>query len=182
MNRELRKVLKASKVKIATFTPISLLFTFYMNYRDHRKFAIIDNNVCFTGGFNLADEYANIITRFGVWKDSGVKIEGPAVNYFTLEFIKMWTFVTKDKHAFDNLELQPATVVNNENGIVVPYVTGPHQPTSIGRSIYINLLSNARQSINIMTPYFIVDEAIFDLLKTKAASGVEVNIFYSWYS
>lgn len=177
MTLKLRKFLKKSKIKVASFTPISLIFTFYMNYRDHRKFVIIDNNVCFTGGFNLADEYANIIERFGVWKDSGIKFVGPAVNYFTVEFLKMWTFVTKERDAFANLELHPSTVVNNINGILLPYVTGPNQPTSVGRSMYVNLISAARSSINIMTPYLIIDDSIFDLLKTKAASGVEVNIF-----
>lgn len=51
----------------------------YMNFRSHQKIVVVDGKVAFTGGFNLADEYANLVERFGVWKDTGVRVSGEAV-------------------------------------------------------------------------------------------------------
>lgn len=176
MNRQLRKTLKTSKIKIKPFVPITPVFSFFLNYRNHRKLVIVDHEVAFLGGFNLADEYVNIHKRFGHWKDSGLQIVGASVYYFSLEFLKMWIFVTREKVDLSFFDQQAKSKVDNKNGIVVPYVTAPYQGSSVARSFYINAINNARKSIAIMSPYLIIDEAIIDLLITKAASGITVNI------
>ncbi len=61
----------------------------HFNYRDHRKIACIDGDVAYTGGVNIADEYANLIERFGYWKDSGVCLEGEGAWGLTASFIRM---------------------------------------------------------------------------------------------
>lgn len=62
----------------------------YYNNRDHRKIAVIDGRIGFTGGVNLADEYANLVRVYGVWKDTAVRLEGEAVRSLTLMFLQMW--------------------------------------------------------------------------------------------
>ena len=176
MNRKLRKTIKASKIKMKPFVPITPIFSFFLNYRDHRKLVVVDHEVAFIGGYNLADEYVNIHKRFGHWKDSGLKIVDNSVHYFSLEFLKTWMFVTRELVDLDILANQEIMEVKRNDGIVVPYVTAPYQEMSIARGFYINAINNARKSISIMSPYLIVDDAIIDLLLTKVASGITVNI------
>lgn len=64
-----------------------------MNNRDHRKILVIDGNVAFTGGINIADEYINEIERFGYWKDTGIRMKGAAVWSFTCMFLEMWNYI-----------------------------------------------------------------------------------------
>ena len=90
-DRQFFKELEDKGILTACFNPISkYLNKLYFNYRDHQKMIIIDGNIGYTGGFNLADEYVNIIKRFGYWKDGGVRIEGPGVKDMTSRFLNMW--------------------------------------------------------------------------------------------
>lgn len=176
MTIKLKKVLREANVKIKPFEPITPLFSFFLNYRNHRKMVVIDHEIAFIGGFNLADEYVNIIDRFGYWKDSGLKLTGNSATSFVHAFLKMWMFVAKETVDFSTFKNRTPQVLTKEAGLVVPYVCGPYQKGSVARNFYMNLLSNAHHSIYIMTPYLIIDEAIADLLKIKVAAGVAVHL------
>lgn len=73
-------------IKAKAFLPISPFISTYYNYRDHRKIIVIDGEIAYTGGINLADEYINELERFGHWKDAGLRIEGEAVDSFLILF------------------------------------------------------------------------------------------------
>ena len=73
------KKLRELGIKSKPFAPARPFFTTQQNNRDHRKILVIDGKVAFTGGINLADEYMNIVERFGYWKDTGVMLKGHAV-------------------------------------------------------------------------------------------------------
>ncbi len=176
MSMRLRKKLKAANIHIIAFHPIMPLFSFFLNYRDHRKLVIIDEKIAYLGGFNLADEYANIVERFGYWKDSGIRIQGDSVTYFTHSFLKMWMFVTKKPVDFTRVYRPTPKVIVAKSDIIMPYASAPYQTDSVARSFYMSLLNKARHTISIMTPYLIIDEAIVEILKRKVASGVRVNI------
>ena len=176
MTIKLRKTLREANIKIKPFEPITPIFSFFLNYRNHRKMVVIDHEVAYIGGFNLADEYVNIIDRFGYWKDSGLRLSGPSVTSFAHAFLKMWMFVSKEKVDFSIFSKSRPQVLAKDRGIVVPYVCGPYQNGSVARSFYMKLLSSANESIWIMTPYLIIDEAIFELLKNKVSSGVRVHL------
>ncbi len=77
-------------IKCEVFNPIHPIATLAHNNRDHRKIVVIDGIVGFTGGINLADEYINVINRFGHWKDTGIMIKGDAVKSFSLMFLESW--------------------------------------------------------------------------------------------
>lgn len=89
--------LRIAGIECAVFNPFKPLLTVKQNNRDHRKIAVIDGKVAFTGGINLADEYINAIVKFGHWKDSAVRIEGEAAWSFTVMFLQMWEnmFISK---------------------------------------------------------------------------------------
>ena len=83
-------------IKCIAFNPVIPLFSMVMNHRDHRKILDIDGHTAFTGGVNLADEYININSRFGYWKDTGVRLKGEGVWSFTEMFLEMWDAFRKE--------------------------------------------------------------------------------------
>ncbi len=79
-------------IKTILFNPIHRYTDkLIMNYRTHQKIVVVDGNIGYTGGFNIADEYANLIERFGVWKDCGIRIEGDGVWGLTITFLQIWS-------------------------------------------------------------------------------------------
>ena len=62
----------------------------FLNNRDHRKITVIDGKIAYTGGYNLANEYFNVTHPYGIWKDTGIRLEGDAVKSFTIAFLEMW--------------------------------------------------------------------------------------------
>ncbi len=84
------RVLQALGIHCRIFSPIRPALSTVQNNRDHRKILVVDGRVGFTGGVNLADEYINRRVRFGHWKDTAVRLEGPAVQSLTMLFLQMW--------------------------------------------------------------------------------------------
>ena len=85
------KAVQDAGIEAQTFNPVHRYISrLYFNYRDHRKIAVIDGWTAYTGGINLADEYANLIERFGHWKDSAIRLDGEGARGFTDQFLQMW--------------------------------------------------------------------------------------------
>ena len=145
-----------------------------MNYRDHRKIIVVDGRVAYTGGSNIADEYVNEKHMHGYWKDTGLRLEGEAVDSMTLFFLRQWEFITKKK--FDYAPYFGRYERFECLGTVTPYVGGPEYGLTICKSMFENVISVARERLYIMTPYFIPDDSIVQSLINKALSGVDVRI------
>ena len=94
------KKLEARGISCVTFNPFLPLISTVMNNRDHRKIFVVDGNIGFTGGINLADEYINLTSRFGYWKDCGIRIEGEAVWNLTVMFLEMWNFIKRSSEDY----------------------------------------------------------------------------------
>lgn len=169
-----KKIMKQYGIKIQPFNRLVPIFNFGLNYRDHRKIVIIDGEISYTGGANLSDEYINEKRMHGYWKDSGVKIQGSASNTFTIAFLRQWEFLTNNKQDYKKYLNNNINI--SGNSLITPYVSGPDYPKPIARDVYINMISQAKERIYIMTPYFVPDETMIDLLKVKALSGVDVKI------
>lgn len=144
------------------------------NNRDHRKYAIVDGEIAFTGGINLADEYINVNARFGHWKDSVIRLEGDAVWSMTVSFLAMWDF-TKDK-GWDFTRYQPLQSHRYEPGYVQPYHDCPWDEEPVGQVVYLNLIFRAKRYVYITTPYLVLDHALNMALMSAAKSGVDVRI------
>ena len=97
INKKFIKRMNGIGIACRDFNPLSPLFSLFMNNRDHRKIMVIDGKIGFTGGYNLADEYFNYSHPYGQWKDSGLRIEGKAVNTFTELFLEMWNSQEKGR-------------------------------------------------------------------------------------
>lgn len=173
-SRKTKKLIKRSNIKLVSFNNLLSGFSMLLNYRDHRKIVIIDGKVAYTGGANLADEYTNEKRLYGYWKDSGIRLEGDAVNGLSLMFLRQWEFTTNKKEDYSKYINLNDSFENNS--IFVPYADGLEYEDNIGKNAYTNLISNANEKLYIMSPYFVIDDTITNLLINKAKAGVDVRI------
>ena len=168
------KLLEAKGIKSHPFSPIKPFLSSHYNYRDHRKILVIDGKVAFNGGVNLADEYINRIVRFGHWKDTAIRIVGPAVDSFTLMFLQMW-YVWEDEAEYASF-LHKAAEVPEAKGYVMPYSDSPLDEYKVGESVYMDMLYRATDYVHIMSPYLILDGELETALCFAAQRGVDVKL------
>lgn len=161
-------------IHVYSFNKLTPILTFGQNYRDHRKYIIVDGKVAYTGGANLADEYTNEKRMYGYWKDEGIKVEGEAVDRMILDFLRHYEFVSRKHEDFS--QFMNLYEKQESKSLVVPYVDGLDYPVPIGKNAYLKLMMSAKKRLYIMTPYFVGDDPIYDVLKNKAMSGVDVRI------
>lgn len=164
-------------IQCAVFNPFVPFLSAMQNNRDHRKIAVIDGKVAFTGGVNLADEYINAISRFGHWKDAACMLEGEAAWGFTLIFLQMWSTCCRTQEGFAKYypwKAQPCPV--KSDGLVQPYADSPMDRENVGEHVYLQIIHNAKRYLYINTPYLIVDDTVASALKLAAKSGVDVRI------
>ncbi len=164
-------------IKCVAFNPFRPFLTVKQNNRDHRKIAVIDGKVAFTGGINLADEYMNVYEDQRYWKDASVMIRGEAAWSFTLMFLQMWTLSTnikEDYEAFYPWAEEPCPI--KAEGYVLPYADSPMDKENVGANVYLQIINNAQRYVYITTPYLIIDDSIINALSLAAKSGVDVRI------
>ncbi len=161
------KKLKKLGIKAKVFNPFVPSVDLFMNNRDHRKICVIDGNVGFTGGINLADEYINEKPRFGHWKDAGIMLKGEAVLSLTSMFLHLWG--SEEKRTLPDTPF--AT-----DGYVMPFSDMPIDRELTGENIYLNMINSAKTSIFIETPYLIIDNEMLSALCLAAKSGIKVII------
>lgn len=146
----------------------------FMNHRDHRKICVIDGNVGFTGGINLADEYINYIDRFGHWKDTAIMLKGEGVWGLTISFLRMWE-LQRSLWNLDFNRYRP-TIHPESDGYVQTFCDDPMDNNRIGENAYLNLIHAAKKNLFITTPYLVLDDEMTEILCTAAQSGVDVRI------
>ena len=165
--------MEKNHIRCLPFNPVVPLLSLVMNHRDHRKICVIDGNIAYTGGVNLADEYINAEERFGHWKDTALRIEGAAVWNFTVMFLNFWNafrFSDKDYDAF-----RP-TVQAKTDGVVQPYGDSPLDEEPLAENVYCDILHQAKDYAYIFTPYLAIGEEMMDALKMAAKRGVDVRL------
>ncbi len=167
--------LKNSGIKVIAFNPVHrYIHRLYLNFRNHQKITIIDGNIAYTGGTNLADEYANIIQRFGHWKDNCIRLEGAAVKSLTITFLQMWETETKIFESIDNFMPDCSLPAD---GFYQPFSDGPaNNPQNPAEGIYKKMIHGAKNYVYIMTPYLVIDESMMNALGLAAKSGTDVRI------
>lgn len=167
--------LERAGVRVVIFNPVHrYVHQLYLNYRDHRKIASIDGQVCYTGGVNIGDEYANLYPKHGHWKDTAVRLEGAGAYSLTVFFLQMWQACTGEEPDFAACRPSPCAA---GEGYVQPYEDGPYNnPNNTAENVYRQLIGGARRSVYITTPYLVLDETLFSDLCMAARSGVDVRI------
>ena len=90
INKDFVKRTEELGIQCRVFNPFGPGLNVFLNNRDHRKITVIDGKVGYTGGYNLANEYFHITEPYGYWKDTGVRLEGDAVQSLLVAFLEMW--------------------------------------------------------------------------------------------
>lgn len=169
------KKLRKLGIDAKPFAPARPFFTTQQNNRDHRKILVIDGKIAFTGGINLADEYININSKFGYWKDTAVMLEGEAVQSFTLMFLQMWNVSEKTIGNYDRY-LDINYEKSEEHGYVIGYGDEPFSEERIGESVYLQIINTSTKYLHIVSPYLVLDNVMMTALKLAAKRGVDVKL------
>ena len=202
-NQPLRKShvqsLRNDSVEIYEFDPIRFPWVNHIWPRDHRKIVVIDGNVAYTGGMNVADYYIKGTEQVGAWRDMHCRIEGGAVNQLQAIFVRSWKKVTGEEltdpiyfRANDSVMitgLKPDTtctsgkklvgIVNREPGTVRTSDGRLLGKNDAERFFYVNAINDARDSIRIINPYFTLIPSVSKALKKAIKRGVKVELMIS---
>lgn len=168
------KKLESYGIKCSVFNPFVPILSSKFNTRDHRKICVIDGNVGFTGGINLADEYINAYEKHGHWKDTSVMLKGEGVFALTAMFLSMWDYLHGEKE--DYSKYYPTEWDTSAPGYVQPFTDNPLDDEAVGETVYLNLINKAKHYVYITTPYLILDSEMITALSIAAKSGVDVRI------
>ena len=145
---------------------------FQLNFRNHRKIVVVDGKIAYVGGHNVGDEYLGKHPKFGAWRDTHVKIEGPAVQFIQFCFVEDWYWATK---GIPELNWEPCRAVDGrENALVI--ASGPADRLETCGLMFVQAINEARERVWIASPYFVPDLQILSALKLAALRGVDVRI------
>lgn len=161
--RDLKR-LKAVGAEVKVFHRLTPLVHTRLNYRDHRKIAVFDGRAAFTGGINVADEYANLDSPFGYWKDTGVAVYGGAAKILEGMFLSVWN----GSHTMESAE--------EGKYRCLPFYDSPPCRAGFCENAYATAISSAKRRIHIFTPYFCASDKLAAALEFAAMRGVDVRI------
>jgi len=168
------KELQMGGVETASFSPVSFPYiSSKMNYRNHRKIAIIDGKIGFLGGVNIADRYMHKNKYYGFWRDTHLRIDGEAVHPLQAIFLNDWAFATGDNQFKE--ENFPETAVKDINPVQI-ISSGPDSDWESIMQGYFAMITLASKNINIVTPYLILNESMLTAIKVSALSGIKVKL------
>lgn len=179
-----RKNLEKIGIKCCRFNPLHFV-KFSLNNRDHKKMMIIDNQVCFSGGINIADEYINQKQRFGYWKDIGFQIRGASVLTYTQMFTQFWNAYSKQKITENSLFLpkNDEKTAKNEDfkqknalSTTLSYYDSPSNIEPISNKFFVDIISQSKKYVYLYTPYLILDNLLREALISASQRGVDVRI------
>lgn len=171
------KMLEEAGIQCCVFNPFIPVVSARLNNRDHRKICVIDGNIGYTGGVNLADEYINEYEKHGYWKDAAIRLHGEGVWNLTVMFLSMWDYIRGMEEDYERF--RPGLYLplpNADDGFVQPYSDSPLDHETVGETVYLNLIHRARRYVYITTPYLILDNEMNTALCMAAKSGIDVRI------
>ena len=171
--------MQSAGIEVQVFNPVHRYVNrIYFNYRDHRKITVIDGVWAYTGGINIADEYANLYVRFGHWKDTGVRIEGEGAWGFAVQFIQMWKMIGRTlPNEDDYYRSRSHHGEASGSGFCQPFTDGPlNNPDNPIEETYLQLMASAKRFLYLTTPYYAVEESMQKALCIAADAGVDVRL------
>lgn len=177
-------------IEVYRFNPVRYGLSNYMNFRDHRKITVIDGNIAYTGGVNIADEYINENKRFGHWKDNGIRLTGDVAKSLTISFLRNLQIASNELINYDwyidEIEETNIKLKNSNTGFIQYFSDGPDNRKNPGESAYIQLLNTAEEYVYIYTPYFVVSDETLNAILNAGRSGIDVRLIIpykpdKWY-
>lgn len=173
--------LKKAGGQVAEFFPPFMhirLINLKLNYRNHRKIAMIDGRIGYTGGINIRDDHMGLDKKLRPWRDTHIRIEGSGVYALQNIFLDDWRYAKKENcKPIEYIEKGyfPAPKICGD-ALVQVIASGPDSSVQKIKEAYVKLITNAKKRVYIQTPYFIPDDVFFSALRIAVASGVDVRI------
>lgn len=171
--REYIAGLEEAGAKVTAFKPNQgFRNRFQLNFRNHRKIVVVDGRVGWVGGHNVGDEYLGLDPEFSPWRDTHVRIEGPAVQQLQSVALIDWYWATR---TIPDLEWSPAAAPDGDKqAMILP--SGPVGPFETASLYFVTALNAATERIWLSAPYFVPDDAVMKALKLATLRGVDVRI------
>lgn len=173
--RHLKKI-REQGIEIVKFDPFTFPYINHAAHRDHRKIVVIDGEIAYTGGMNIADYYINGLPKIGTWRDMHMRIEGDAVNDLQEIFLTIWNKETKQNIGGEIYFPQHEDSTN----IVVAIVDRtPKKNSRMLSHAYAMSIYSAQKNVHIVNPYFVPTSSIKKALNRTIDRGVNVTIMVS---
>lgn len=150
-----------------------------INWRNHRKIAVIDGKIGYIGGMNVADRYVEEGANGRIWRDTHLRVKGPVIESMLYSFSMDWNFLRPDT------EVQTLLPTEYEYAGDVPMQLVTSGPTDRWNNLVLcfqNAIASAKSRIYIQTPYFLPTDALLKALQGAALSGVDVRIMIPEYT
>ena len=183
------KALRQDSIDIVEYSPIRFPWVNHIFGRDHRKIVVIDGQIAYTGGMNVADYYIKGTEQVGEWRDMHCRIEGDAVNELQAIFMRIWNRTTGENVSGAKYyrggtltkfeDLKPDTTYTKGRKMVGIINREPGITPKIMRTFYVNAINQAQDSIHIINPYFTLIPSVTRALTRAIRRGVKVEIMLS---
>jgi cardiolipin synthase A/B len=165
--------LRSAGVQVSSFKPTQgIRNRFQLNFRNHRKMVVVDGTTGWVGGHNVGDEYLGLDPQMKPWRDTHVRIVGPAVLQLQVTILADWYWATR---TIPEVNWQPQAAPDGDQRVMIVPSAPTHQVETAG-SLFVTALNSAQQKIWISAPYFVPDEAVMKALQLAALRGVDVRI------
>lgn len=166
--------LAAAGVEVYPFFKVAFpYFATRINWRNHRKLCVIDGTVGYVGGMNVADRYLNGGKKFPAWRDTHMRITGPAVSALHYSFGVDWTFMGRP---LIEEKINPSPPDPESDAGMQLITSGPTSEWSNVAMLMLKAIGNARKRVYIQTPYFLPPESMLRALQAAALSRIDVRV------
>ena len=173
------KKIREQGIEIVKFDPFTFPYINHAAHRDHRKIAVIDGKVAYTGGMNIADYYINGLPKIGTWRDMHTRIEGDAVNDLQEIFLTIWNKETKQNVGGAAYFPQHEEQTDSTNIVVAIVDRTPKKNSRMLSHAYAMSIYSAQKNVHIVNPYFVPTSSIKKALNRTIDRGVNVTIMVS---
>lgn len=184
------KAIRKRGIEIYEFDPIRFPWINHVFHRDHRKIVVIDGQIAYTGGMNVADYYINGTPQVGEWRDMHCRIDGDEVNTLQAIFLRIWNKTARQnvhgakyfrgiRGGYYFHDLKHDTCCTAGHKMVGIINREPRTSNKIIRQFYINAINDAKDSIKLVNPYLTLTGKLKRALKRAVKRGVKVEVMVS---
>lgn len=184
------KAIRKRGIEIYEFDPIRFPWINHVFHRDHRKIVVIDGQIAYTGGMNVANYYINGTPQVGEWRDMHCRIDGDEVNTLQAIFLRIWNKTARQnvhgakyfrgiRGGYYFHDLKPDTCCTAGHKMVGIINREPRTSNKIIRQFYFNAINDAKDSIKLVNPYLTLTGKLKRALKRAVKRGVKVEVMVS---
>lgn len=184
------KAIRKRGIEIYEFDPIRFPWINHVFHRDHRKIVVIDGQIAYTGGMNVADYYIKGTPQVGEWRDMHCRIDGDEVNTLQAIFLRIWNKTARQnvhgakyfrgiRGGYYFHDLKSDTCCTAGHKMVGIINREPRTSNKIIRQFYFNAINDAKDSIKLVNPYLTLTGKLKRALKRAVKRGVKVEVMVS---